>query len=72
MELAGTSVGRLSCRYAPAAWPGWDLHTALLSCWLPLGRQTHRDAGSYFRGRLPEGARWLLMRVSLRTEGSDC
>lgn len=55
-ELTAVSrTGKMSCRYLPDALQRWDRNSPILSCSLPMAQRRITDAGSYFRGMLPEG-----------------
>ena len=53
-ELSSARPGQVVCRYTDEALARWPANTPLLSCSLPLGTRP-LQAGTFFRGLLPEG-----------------
>ncbi len=70
-EITSKGPGRITCRYTAETQEDWPGGTPLLSCSLPVSSQRYRDAGTWFRGLLPEGRALQAMADRARVPTYD-
>lgn len=70
-EITSKGPGKITCRYTTDAQEEWPGGTPLLSCCLPVSSKRHRDAGTWFRGLLPEGQALQAMADRARVPTYD-
>lgn len=70
-EITSKGSGRITCRYTTEAQGRWPGGTPLLSCSLPVASRRFRDAGTWFRGLLPEGRALQAMADHARVPTYD-